>query len=820
MKNKLSHKFRLAVLCGGPSMERGISLNSCRSVCDHLDFPEIEIQPIYFDCGREPYKIFRSALYSNTPSDFDFKLHNYSKKLSKRELTKILHKCDLVFPVIHGAFGEDGVLQSFLEKINCPFIGSKSQTCKIAFNKYKSNEFLKTNGIFALPSILLRSHVSRSENLALLKKFFKDKKLHRAVVKPVCGGSSIGVHSVTSPKEALEAMQDIFSKKLDTQAICEPFCTGKEFTVVILENRFGAPVALIPSEIETDYSGNQIFDFRKKYLPTRKVKYHCPPRFCEDTIEKIQVMAEQLFKLFSFRHFGRFDGWVLSNGSIWFSDFNPISGMEQNSFLFQQAAQIGFTHQDVLMHILSIACHEYCIKLPDIKNPNAKIPACPAGRQMSNKIQNLKSKFQKKRVNVICGGVTAERQVSLMSGTNVWLKLKKSSKYEPYLYLMSGKNEVISVPYNFALNHTVEEIAYACEQAQKNKTWLKKHRNNVLLKLNLLENLAHREFPYPKKMTISQFLKIPGFVFIGLHGGMGEDGTIQRMLKKARKHFNGSGEIASRLCMNKLKTGEIIKKLEKYGIYTAQRKVFDLKYFNKFRKHDWTQFWKNLKNDLNADFVIAKPVDDGCSAGVCKLVNHNDVRIYIEFAQRARQEIPDGKIKGQHGIIEMPTQKMEHVMFEKFIGTDKVSVIDNELKWKNKSGWIEVTAGIIGKKGDLHAFDPSLTVSLGSILSLEEKFQGGTGINITPPPLPFVSQSAVKAAKRRIEIVANKLGISGYARIDAFMNIRTGEICVIEANTLPALTASTVLFQQALNKKPKIFPRRLVEKIIEFGYNI
>ena len=49
-------------------------------------------------------------------------------------------------------------------------------------------------------------------------------------------------------------MQDIFNKKLDTQAVCEPFCTGREFTVVILENRFGAPVALIPSEIETDYS--------------------------------------------------------------------------------------------------------------------------------------------------------------------------------------------------------------------------------------------------------------------------------------------------------------------------------------------------------------------------------------------------------------------------------------------------------------------------------------------------------------------------------------------------------------------------------------
>ena len=108
---------------------------------------------------------------------------------------------------------------------------------------------------------------------------------------------------------------------------------------------------------------------------------------------------------------------------------------------------------------------------------------------------------------------------------------------------------------------------------------------------------------------------------------------------------------------------------------------------------------------------------------------------------------------------------------------------------------------------------------MGSVLSLEEKFQGGTGINITPPPAPYVKASSVKSAKRRIEIAANALGISGYARIDAFMNVKNGEICVIEANTLPALTPSTVLFQQALNEKNKFYPRQFIEKLIEFGYN-
>src|SRR6185312_5379132 len=126
-----------------------------------------------------------------------------------------------------------------------------------------------------------------------------------------------------------------------------------------LENRFGLPVALPPTEIETDYTENQIFDFRKKYLPTRQVIWHCPPRFSDQMIEKIEAQAEQLFALFKMRDFARFDGWVLPDGNIWFCDFNPISGMEQNSFLFQQASRVGMTHRDILQHVINNACRRY-----------------------------------------------------------------------------------------------------------------------------------------------------------------------------------------------------------------------------------------------------------------------------------------------------------------------------------------------------------------------------------------------------------------------------------------------------------------------------
>jgi hypothetical protein len=74
--------------------------------------------------------------------------------------------------------------------------------------------------------------------------------------------------------------------------------------------------------------------------------------------------------------------------------------------------------------------------------------------------------------------------------------------------------------------------------------------------------------------------------------------------------------------------------------------------------------------------------------------------------------------------------------------------------------------------------------------------QGGTGVNLTPPPPQLVSPAALQAAQRRIEAAANALGIQGFARLDAFMHADTGEVVVIEANTVPGMTPSTVLFHQ------------------------
>lgn len=120
---------------------------------------------------------------------------------------------------------------------------------------------------------------------------------------------------------------------------------------------------------------------------------------------------------------------------------------------------------------------------------------------------------------------------------------------------------------------------------------------------------------------------------------------------------------------------------------------------------------------------------------------------------------------------------------------------------------IEVTVAVVGERGRLTALDPSLTiVSGGDVLSLEEKFQGGTGVNITPPPPSLVPTETLATARQRVARAADALGVEGFARVDAFLDVDEGEVTVIEVNTVPGMTPSTVLFHQALAMDPPMEP--------------
>ena len=242
-------KLKVALICGGPSLERGISLNSARSVLDHLEDENIEVIPFYINQDGKFYGVSKAQLYSNTPSDFEFKLHTNGKLFSQKNFIEEVKKADIAFPVIHGEMGEDGQLQKGFDKHIIPYVGSSESACAIAFNKFYTNEFLSEKGFYTLPSILIEN---TDKNIKKnIEQFWNSHKLKRCIVKPATGGSSIGVHSAYNIKDAIESAEEIFKKGIDTCVVVEPFAQGREFTSIILQNNMTEAVALVPTEIET-----------------------------------------------------------------------------------------------------------------------------------------------------------------------------------------------------------------------------------------------------------------------------------------------------------------------------------------------------------------------------------------------------------------------------------------------------------------------------------------------------------------------------------------------------------------------------------------
>ncbi|MBU1178092.1 hypothetical protein KJ903_02630 [Patescibacteria group bacterium] len=764
-------KKKVAIICGGITDERGISLNSARSLYDNLDQDKYELSLFYFNPKLEAYEITPGEVYSNTPLDFDYKLKHGGQALSGKELGERLKKIDLVFPAIHGLFGEDGQLQSLLEEYGVKYVGSPPVSCRDTSDKYKCQQILAKHGFHTKPSWV----VKKGETVP-------DLPLGKYVAKPLHGGSSIGIEYIKNITDINGALEKVW--QIEEEAIIEPLCEDREFTIIVLDNDRGGSVALLPTEIEfsrVNVNFDRFFSYRKKYLPTTEIRYHTPARFNQKEIAKIREESTRAFQILGMKDFARIDGWLLDDGTIWLSDINAVSGMEQNSFLFQQAAALGLNHRQLLDYII-----------------NKKVTAAAAEKR--------------EMIPVIFGGKTAERQVSVISGTNVYMKLKSSQAYKPIPLFLSADDKIFRIPHFLCLHHTAEEIEEKIDLLHdvdfigSINSWQKK----ILSQLGIGAGEIAEPLFVPELLTLEKIAEKYNFLFLGLHGGEGEDGTLQKKLNNLKLPYNGPGANCSHLCMDKYETGQEVTRAKLPGVRTAHKIIVDVNQPQKVLTR--------VLEDKKLDFpLIIKPRDDGCSAGVVRVDNREELDKAIEYLGSDALYILAGEISSGQEQIELSGEPLTEVLIEECILTDKVNLRNLEIQWQSVSDIIEVTIGMFGHRESIHAFNPSQTIVNSQVLSLEEKFMGGTGINLTPPPGQYVTESAVATAKKRAEEIAEKLGIEGYARIDAFMNVKTGELIIIEVNTLPALTPSTVLFHQALQEELSLMPLDLVEKLIELG---
>ena len=323
------------------------------------------------------------------------------------------------------------------------------------------------------------------------------------------------------------------------------------------------------------------------------------------------------------------------------------------------------------------------------------------------------------------------------------------------------------------------------------------------------------EFFNPVHLSMKEFITQNKFIFNALHGGAGEDGSLQALFEKNGVRYNGSDVDVSRLCIDKGATAEHIRNSAIRGVSALPSISLSTDELLRIGETNVRKKWNKYRRSLGARTLVIKPQDDGCSSGIAHLYTYADFIAYIRIVRLKTKHIPAGTFRNQHEVIEMPTKVSQKFLIERFVETDVLRVKQNRLKHRRITGLVEITIGVIEQNSRLHVLNPSITIAEGDVLSVEEKFQGGTGVNLTPPPVNIIRSSIVQKIKERIETLAQKIGIRGYARIDCFANTRTGELSVIEINTLPGLTPSTVLYHQALAEDTPQYPRQFLEMLIQ-----
>lgn len=298
------------VLQGGNSSEREVSLRSAANVTAQLK--------------SNGYKVVEAD-----PAHTDF------------DLAALCKGVDVVLPILHGAGGEDGVLQLQLEELKVPFLGSGSKACALTFDKAKYREFITSQGVrMAAGETVNRSGFNASR---LRQKPY--------VLKPVNGGSSVDtliLHNVAN-EPAAAYFDDLFARY--PEMLLEELIEGQELTVGILDKEALPIILVIPPKGGT-------FDYENKYNGASQEIVN-PPQIATDVQKCAQALALQLHQLTGCRHLSRSDMILAPNGELYVLETNTIPGLTEQSLFPKMAAAAGISMPQLADRFVQLALQVY-----------------------------------------------------------------------------------------------------------------------------------------------------------------------------------------------------------------------------------------------------------------------------------------------------------------------------------------------------------------------------------------------------------------------------------------------------------------------------
>lgn len=312
----------LAVIFGGPSVEHTISIRSARAVIAAADPQRWRIVPLAVTRGggwlspSETTELL-AQIESGAPEEV-----RTTRPLDAVQAARCIADCDAVFPLVHGAWGEDGVLQGFLETLGVPYVGPGVAASALAMNKAACKPIFEAAGIPVAPSLALPLAVWRRDPLAAQRD--AASLGYPLFVKPSSGGSSIGATRVESLEELSDAFQAAFD--CDHTALVESAMPeAREIECAILGNSL--PHASVLGEVRTP---RPFYDYVAKYEDPQ-TELIVPADVGPDVAERIRRYSLAAFEAVGARGMARADFLLGRGGELWLGELNTIPGFTSSS---------------------------------------------------------------------------------------------------------------------------------------------------------------------------------------------------------------------------------------------------------------------------------------------------------------------------------------------------------------------------------------------------------------------------------------------------------------------------------------------------------
>ncbi len=338
----MSRRIRVAVLAGGRSSEHEISLASARSVLEALDPERYEAVTV---------AIGRDGRWELGPGQSRHALGTAPGRRPVETLpipttdsaTATLGEVDVVLPILHGPFGEDGTVQGLLELADVPYVGAGVAASSLCMDKDLFKKVMRDSGVPVAEHVALR-----------LGDAIQNPFGYPVFVKPARLGSSVGISKVHDETELTPAVE--LARQHDEKVLVEEFVAGMEVECGVLGNRVPPPIASLPGRIDT--LEHEWYDFASKY-DEGGMDLVIPPELPRETIARVQQLSVDAFVASECEGMARVDFFVREGGEVIVNELNTIPGFTSTSVYAKLFEASGIPYAELLDRLVDLAVERH-----------------------------------------------------------------------------------------------------------------------------------------------------------------------------------------------------------------------------------------------------------------------------------------------------------------------------------------------------------------------------------------------------------------------------------------------------------------------------